>query len=75
MGKWLEWLWMNYQWRAVGTAIGFFFGLVFLLVGFWKMIIFFCLMMIGFVIGMQVDGRIDLREWMDAWFFDRWMRK
>lgn len=73
--KWLEMLWLNYRGRLIGTLAGLGFGIVYLIVGFWKTILFALIVGIGYFVGKEWDGRKDLRQVLEDWFPDRWMRK
>lgn len=69
--KWFE----QHKGKWIGTAIGFFLGLIFLIAGFWKMLFFALLAGTGFVVGHQLDRKTDMKELLDAVLLDKWMRK
>jgi uncharacterized membrane protein len=73
--KWLEYLWVHYRGRLIGTLAGLFLGIVYLIVGLWKTIVFALIVGIGYFVGRECDGRKDLRQVLEDWFPDRWMRK
>lgn len=52
-----------YAGRITLTAAGFVVAVLFLTLGFWRTLLLVVLMLIGFGIGMWVDGRIDPRGW------------
>lgn len=71
---WKSW-WESYGGRAVGVAAGLFFGLIYLIVGFWDMLFIALLIGIGFWIGKQRDdNRGPLLPWdrLTDWVTDRW---
>lgn len=59
----------------MGTGLGLFFGFIYLIAGFWKMLFFALLVGIGFAIGYQFDRKENLKEWLDDLLMDKWMRK
>lgn len=61
--------------KILGVGLGLFFGFIYLIAGFWKMIFFAFLVGLGFVIGYQFDHKENVREWIDEIFMDKWMRK
>jgi uncharacterized membrane protein len=73
--KWIESLWFEYGGRIVGTFLGFIFGIVYLLAGFWKMLFFVLLISLGFYLGQQLDLKGDLKEKIYTIFFDKWIQK
>ncbi|MGG1635741.1 hypothetical protein BK120_08085 [Paenibacillus sp. FSL A5-0031] len=65
---WRE-FWNIYQKRMIGAAIGLFFGLLYLFVGFWDMLFVGLLVSIGYWIGLQKetsDGPIF--PWQRLWY-------
>ncbi|MCA0754513.1 DUF2273 domain-containing protein [Paenibacillus sp. N4] len=65
---WREFL-AVYGKRAAGAAIGLFFGLLYLIVGFWDMLFVGLLIFIGYWIGMQKelnDGPVF--PWQRLWY-------
>lgn len=51
--------------KALGVGAGFVFGLLFLLVGFFKTIIFAVFVATGLYIGSKFDNQEDLRDVLD----------
>ncbi|WP_027417570.1 DUF2273 domain-containing protein [Aneurinibacillus terranovensis] len=51
--------------KALGVTAGFIFGLLFLLVGFFKTIIFAVFVAAGFYLGSKFDNKEDLGEVLD----------
>ncbi|MGO4699111.1 DUF2273 domain-containing protein [Paenibacillus sp. 2TAB26] len=65
---WRE-FWNIYQKRMIGAAIGLFFGLLYLFVGFWDMLFVGLLVSIGYWIGLQKetsDGPVF--PWQRLWY-------
>jgi uncharacterized membrane protein len=58
---------------VIGTAIGFFFGGIFLLWGFWKTIFFAIVVVLGYTIGTFVDKPEKIQRWQALW--GRWTRR
>lgn len=58
---------------AIGTAAGLFLGFLFLIVGFWEMIIFAIIVAIGMGAGYAFDRgmTVNLRQ-LGRWLADRW---
>ncbi|SFJ31044.1 DUF2273 domain-containing protein [Thermoflavimicrobium dichotomicum] len=71
----LETIWLQYGGRIAGSFIGFALGLIYLMVGFWKMLFFALLVGLGFFIGKQIDRKEDLKEVIDTIILEKWMRK
>lgn len=61
--KWNE-VWAVYGGRLTWTAFGLFFGLLYLLVGFWHMLVAASITLIGYWIGRRKDlGSEPLLPW------------
>jgi|HigsolmetaAR203D_1030402.scaffolds.fasta_scaffold00658_4 uncharacterized membrane protein len=70
---WRE-LWNDHKGKCIGVAMGLLFGFVYLFFGFWDMVMFALLVLIGFAIGRKVD-RAELKEDAQRWFHwlnERW---
>lgn len=68
-------LWEAYGGRASGIAAGLFFGIVYLISGFWDMLFVALLVGIGFWFGKARDERRGpLLPWdrLTDWMTDRW---
>lgn len=61
--------------RKVGTIIGIVLGLIYLIVGFWKMTLFAIIVALGYFIGSQLDHKEDVKQMIDHIIFDKFMRK
>ncbi|BFH13192.1 DUF2273 domain-containing protein [Paenibacillus melissococcoides] len=51
---WNEW-WESHRNRIIGIAAGIFFGVIYLIAGFWDMLFFALLVFIGYNVGRQKD--------------------
>ncbi|MEI7024662.1 DUF2273 domain-containing protein [Paenibacillus sp. y28] len=70
---WKE-LWEHHRGKCIGVAGGLFFGLIYLISGFWDMLIVAALLAIGYEAGKRVDRGQRLPTWEDAarWLSERW---
>ncbi|WEK55601.1 MAG: DUF2273 domain-containing protein [Candidatus Cohnella colombiensis] len=71
---WKDW-WAIYGGRCSGIAAGLFFGIIYLIVGFWDMLFCALLIGIGYWIGKQRDeNRGPILPWdrLTEWVTDRW---
>ncbi|GGE10370.1 hypothetical protein GCM10011571_09590 [Marinithermofilum abyssi] len=71
----LDRLWETHRGRVVGTVVGFVLGLIYLIVGFWKTMVFGLFVGVGFWIGHRMDRRDDVGEVLENIFPDKWFRK
>lgn len=53
------------QGETTGVAAGLFFGIIYLLVGFWDTLVFVVFVSTGYYIGRKLDHKEDLREILD----------
>jgi len=63
--------------RAAGVLAGVFFGIIYLIAGFWDMLFFALLVWIGYYIGRMKDERSGPAiPWdrLKEWWGDRWRR-
>ncbi|MGD8191542.1 DUF2273 domain-containing protein [Brevibacillus ginsengisoli] len=51
--------------KLIGVAAGLFFGIIYLLVGFWDTLVFLIFVGTGFYIGKKLDHKEDLLEILD----------
>ncbi|WP_166239165.1 DUF2273 domain-containing protein [Paenibacillus turpanensis] len=72
---WKE-LWERHRGKTTGTAAGMFFGFIYLIWGFWDMLVFAFLMLVGYYFGGKVERGEPLMDWsfLSRWFSDRWFR-
>ncbi len=72
----LKEIWEKHKGAVSLTAAGFFFGIVYLIWGFWDMLVFAFMMLVGFYFGRKLDRGeplVDMSLW-SRWFSDRWFR-
>lgn len=65
-----KYLWDHHRGTTIGTAFGFFLGFVYLIVGFWDMLIFAFIVFIGYYMGKKLDRGERLLNADDLW---RWL--
>ncbi|MGI6127211.1 MAG: DUF2273 domain-containing protein [Planifilum sp.] len=70
-----EKLFETYGGRMVGTLFGFVFGIIYLIVGFWKTVVFMMFVGLGYLWGYRLDRREDLEKVVSAILSDKWIRK
>ncbi|WP_040951340.1 DUF2273 domain-containing protein [Gorillibacterium massiliense] len=60
--------------KIIGSAFGLLLGLVYLLAGFWDMLIFAFIVFIGYHVGRKLDRREPIPGFYDLWQWltDRW---
>ncbi|MEO3944395.1 DUF2273 domain-containing protein [Gorillibacterium sp. CAU 1737] len=70
---WRE-LWERHSGKLIGSACGLVLGIVYLIAGFWDMLIFAFLVYIGYYVGRKLDRREPLfeREELLQWLTERW---
>jgi uncharacterized membrane protein len=51
--------------KVLGVAAGLFFGLLYLIVGFWDTLVIIVLVATGYYIGRKFDQKEDLRDILD----------
>ncbi|HVJ48919.1 DUF2273 domain-containing protein [Desulfitobacterium sp.] len=54
--------------KLMGTIAGFLVGLLVVLLGFWKTLVLFLFVMIGFMLGKRQDEHKKLFDWLDRFF-------
>ncbi|MBN3522322.1 DUF2273 domain-containing protein [Paenibacillus apiarius] len=73
---WKE-IWESHGGRIIGIAAGIFFGMLYLIVGFWDMLFFALLVFIGYNVGRQKDLHLGpMFPWqrIGSWLSERWRR-
>ncbi|MDF2922008.1 MAG: hypothetical protein K0R57_922 [Paenibacillaceae bacterium] len=67
-------LWENHRGKLLGTGVGFFLGLLYLIVGFWDMLIFAFILFIGYYMGKKLDrGEKPVQlDHLWQWLSERW---
>ncbi|MFW5981100.1 MAG: DUF2273 domain-containing protein [bacterium] len=51
--------------KIIGAVLGFFFGLLILLIGFWRTLLVFTCALIGYYIGARWDTEGDFKKLLD----------
>lgn len=54
--------------KLIGTSLGLFLGLLVVLLGFWKTLVVFAFVGIGFVLGKRQDDHKKLFDWLNRFF-------
>lgn len=62
------WSFTEHPGKFFGSGIGFFFGLLFVIIGFWRAVVLTLFIIIGFVIGKRYDEHKNLGHWLDKFF-------
>jgi uncharacterized membrane protein len=67
-------LWIQQKGTLIGACVGIFLGVIYLFFGFWKMIVFLCILSISTYIGAQTDKQKTMNEYKEIWrkLTDRW---
>lgn len=70
---WKE-LWEGHRGKLLGAGFGFFLGLLYLIVGFWDMLIFAFIVFIGYYMGKKLDQGESLFqvEGLWRWLSEKW---
>lgn len=63
-------IWEKHRGKCLGAAYGFFLGILYLIVGFWDMLIFAFIVYIGYYMGKKRDDGERLFDWAGLW---RWL--
>ena len=63
---WKE-LWESHRGKVIGVAAGIFFGFIYLFFGFWDMLIFGFIVLVGFYIGNKLDRKESFVMLEDIW--------
>ncbi len=69
-GKLFVELWTYHKGKTIGIAIGFFFGLMVAVLGFFEAIFISLCMVIGYFIGRRIDDKVGFRDLIDRVFRD-----
>lgn len=71
---WKE-IWESHRGRIIGIAGGIFFGIIYLMFGFWDMLFFALVVFIGYTLGRRSDERLPFvfpwRNWI-GYLTERW---
>ncbi|MZQ84285.1 DUF2273 domain-containing protein [Paenibacillus sp. 5J-6] len=60
-------LWESHRGKVIGVAAGIFFGFIYLFFGFWDMLIFAFIVLVGFYIGNKLDRKESFVMLEDIW--------
>ena len=60
-------LWEFHRGKVIGVAAGIFFGFIYLFFGFWDMLIFGFIVLVGFYIGNKLDRKESFVMLEDIW--------
>jgi uncharacterized membrane protein len=63
-GKLFE-IWQSRNYRTLGLLSGIILGILYLFVGFWRMLVFLLIVLIGWYIGRVMDERENWRDVLD----------
>ena len=66
---WLE-IWKRHSGKIIGAGCGVLLGIIYLIVGFWDMLIFAFIAFIGYYVGRKLDQRESILSFDDLW---RWL--
>lgn len=67
-------IWEQHRGKTIGTAFGLLLGLLYLIVGFWDMLIFAFIVFIGYYMGKKLDRgeRLLNADALWRWLTERW---
>lgn len=68
-------LWGTHRGRIVGLVAGSVFGFIYLIVGFWKTLVFSIFVLVGYSVGQWVDSQGDWQEVLGDIVPPKWFRK
>lgn len=70
---WQE-LWKHHKGKCIGVVGGIFLGVIYLISGFWDMLMFLLLIMIGYYFGGRADGGRPMLDFsaIYRWLTERW---
>lgn len=54
--------------KLIGTLLGFVLGLLVVLLGFWKTLVLFAFVILGFILGKRQDEHKKLFDWLNRFF-------
>ncbi|MFD0694993.1 DUF2273 domain-containing protein [Paenibacillus sp. GCM10027628] len=60
-------LWEQHRGKVIGVAAGIFFGFIYLFFGFWDMLIFAFIVLVGFYVGYKLDRKENFVLLEDIW--------
>jgi uncharacterized membrane protein len=60
-------LWEQHRGKVIGVAMGFVLGFIYLICGFWDMLVFAFIVIVGFYIGKKIDRGEEILPIEDIW--------
>jgi uncharacterized membrane protein len=60
-------LWEQHRGKVIGVAMGIVLGFIYLICGFWDMLVFAFIVIVGFYIGKKIDSREEILPIEDIW--------
>lgn len=69
-------LWEHHRGKLIGAAAGFVLGFIYLIFGFWDMLIFAFIVVVGYYIGTKIDRKEEILPVEDIWrnLTQKWRR-
>jgi len=68
-------IWEEHPGTLIGLAIGILVGIIYLIVGFWKTVIFIFFVSIGVYLGKKIDNRQDIRDILEEILPEKFFKK
>lgn len=68
ISRFFSWSWREHPGKLLGTSFGFGFGLLLVILGFWRALILAMFILAGFFVGKRYDEHKDLGRWLDRFF-------
>lgn len=67
-------LWNNHRAKTVGVITGVILAVIYLFFGFWDMLVFGFIILVGFYIGQKIDAGEPVVDWQAIykWMTDTW---
>lgn len=67
-------LWNHHRAKTIGVIMGFILAVIYLIFGFWDMLMFGFIILVGYYIGQKIDAgdRLFDFEAFVKWITDRW---
>ncbi|MDI6813170.1 MAG: DUF2273 domain-containing protein [Desulfitobacteriaceae bacterium] len=66
--RFFMWALAEHPGKLLGTSLGLLFGLLFVLIGFWRALILMAFVVVGFLAGKRYDEHKDLGKWLERIF-------
>jgi len=67
-------LWEKHRAKTIGVLCGFVLAVIYLFFGFWDMLVFGFIILVGYYIGQKIDAGEQVVNWepIYKWITDRW---